>query len=499
MFGLLKSFRGRGAGKEIPGPVETFGSARIARALGEEILQSNTEWKTSIQVIRDRLTAMTRFQKDDLVDRLFARLALFVFDLPASESSHHSERFGLLGHLLGVAQRTALALTGPGFLVSPEPSVHHREGPLWAYAGVIAAIAHDIGKPLDLEVVAPGSSVPWDPRSEPLRLYCETHQLSGTVPALWHFKKGRGAISHERHIPTLLPMVITPEVETYLGPRLPSVLRALSPDENWNTTPDLSATAQEVIKIVRRIDKATSIADRAAKQPEGERAASHPPPAPPLAAPALPVPKAEVPRPAPAPIPVDHEELGSPDVPPEDPLPIPGSFRLLRGVPPDFHPLKVPEHSKRRGDPVETSRRMDYELGSIRFLDTVQRMLVGRRLSRNGLYSNAYLRPGYVWIVVPEAWKALAPIIHVPYDQYSVARMSASLGKSSFVMPCSSNDLTEFIKTRPDASALEAIRIKTQGFLKESEIESLGFHEFEIKVWSWAGRWEAPREEGANP
>ncbi|HXX92703.1 MAG TPA: TraI domain-containing protein, partial [Planctomycetota bacterium] len=143
MLSLLKRLKGLGEGEPAASPLETFGRARIARALGEEILESSADRKGRVQSIRDRLTAMTRFQKDDLIDRLFARLALFVFDLPASEANHHRERFGLLDHLLDVAERSAQALTGSGFQVSPEPSVNHREGPLWAYAGVIAAVAHD--------------------------------------------------------------------------------------------------------------------------------------------------------------------------------------------------------------------------------------------------------------------------------------------------------------------------------------------------------------------
>jgi len=164
MFGLLKR---AGAGEAAPSPLELFGKVKIARALGMEILKESSTRRNCLQGIRDSLSSMTRPQKDDLVDRIFARVALFVFDLPASESNHHSERFGLLDHLLGVAQQTAKVLTGPGFRVSPEPAVHHREGPLWSYAGVVAAIAHDIVKPLDLDLVAPGTSTPWDPRSEP--------------------------------------------------------------------------------------------------------------------------------------------------------------------------------------------------------------------------------------------------------------------------------------------------------------------------------------------
>lgn len=493
MFGLLKNLQGRGGGKGTASPIETFGDARIARGLGEEILQASLERMNCVQVIRDRLTAMTRFQKDDLVDRLFARLALFVFDLPASEANHHSERFGLLDHLLDVAKRTAQALTGAGFQVSPEPSVHHREGPLWAYAGVIAAIAHDIGKPLDLDVVAPGGSTAWDPRREPLRLFCERHQMSGTSPELWHFHKGRGMSSHERHIATLLPKVITPEMEAYLGPRLPSVLRALSPDENWNRAEDLSATAQEVVKVVRRIDKVTSIADHEARHPKAEKPAQGAPSAP--QATVLPFPP-PITVAAPRTVTREEGEVGRPVIlapVQEGPIPDLGFIPVLRAIPSDFHAMKVRKHGKRRGDPVETAGRISSLLHPAKFEGHLKRMLVAKRFARNGLYSHAYLRPDYLWLLVPEAFEVFARIHGIPFDAETVAMMTESLRSSSNVIPSSPDHATEFIKTRPDAPSMEAVRLKSRPFLSESDIESLGFHEFEIKVWSPAGRWEAPR------
>jgi hypothetical protein len=79
---------------------------QIARRLGEEVLRATPARRNHLQGIRDRLSSMTLEEKDALVDRILARLALFVHDLPASEASHHSGRFGLLDHLLEVAHGT---------------------------------------------------------------------------------------------------------------------------------------------------------------------------------------------------------------------------------------------------------------------------------------------------------------------------------------------------------------------------------------------------------
>jgi hypothetical protein len=490
MFGLLKRV---GAGEGALSPLELFGKVKIARDLGMKILKESSTRRNCLQGIRDSLTSMTRAQKDDLVDRVFARLALFVFDLPASESNHHSERFGLLDHLLEAAHETAKVLTGPAFRVSPEPAIHHREGPLWAYAGVVAALAHDIGKPLDLDLVAPGTITPWDPRSEPLRLYCLRHEITQTSQELWHFHKGRGMSGHERHIPTLLPLVLTPEVEGYLGPRLASVLRALSPDENWHTTPDLSPTAQEVVKVVRRVDKQTSIQDQEARHPRVEKAG--PVVSAPLSA-AAPLPQVRTmaaPAPAPAAAPGAEKGAGLPDTLVPGPLVPLGLTPVLRSLPPDFYPMKVPKPGKRRGDPVETARWIHHQLHPARFLDNLRRMLVAKRLDRNGLYSPAYLTPAYVWLLVPEAFEVFARLYTVPFDTETVPMMTGSLGASPCVVPGSADFVTEFIKPRPDSPSLEAIRLKTREFLKEGEVAALKVHKFEIKVWTEFGNWEAPR------
>jgi hypothetical protein len=490
MFGLLKR---AGVGEGASSALELFGKVKCPRALGVQILKESSTRRNYLQGIRDCLTSMTRAQKDDLVDRVFARLALFVFDLPASESNHHSERFGLLDHLLEVAHETAKVLTGPAFRVSPEPSIHHREGPLWAYAGVIAAIAHDIGKPLDLDLVAPGTSTPWDPRSEPLRVFCERHELSQTSQELWHFHKGRGMSGHERHIPTLLPMVLTPEVEEYLGPRLASVLRALSPEENWHTTPDLSRAAQEVIKVVRRVDKATSIQDQEARHPRAEQTALVVSVLPKAASPLPQVRTTEALAPAPAAAPGPEKGFELPEVRVRGSLAPLGPIPVLRSLPADFYPMKVPKPGKRRGDPVETARRIHHQLHPARFLDNLRRMLVAKRLDRNGLYSPAYLTPDYVWLLVPEAFEVFARLYTVPFDTETVPMMTDSLGASSCVVPSSADFVTEFIKPRPDSPSLEAIRLRTRDFLKESEVAALKVHKFEIKVWTDLGHWEAPR------
>jgi hypothetical protein len=478
MLHLFRSLGGPRGGEGSPSPLEHFGNVRIARAAGLEIVQATAHRRNCVQGIRDRLTSMTRPQKDDLIDRVLARLALLIFDLPLDPSTPPPERFGLLDHLLRVACQTARELTGPGFQLSAQPSVRHREGPPWAYAGVIAAIGHKIGKALDFDLVVPGTAAPWDPRQEPLRLFCERNGIPGTSPEHWRVRPGRGWEARGDPHPDLLRKVITPEVEGYLGPRLTPVLEALSPDGSGRPASSVTPTAHEVVSVARRIDRAVSIEVHGSRPPNARGIQAVPPPRPfedsgpgsrTTSAPDF----LSAPGPGGGPLTLPIPDLDPPD-------------------PPDFLPAPIPAPGNRRGDSFETARRMDHELGPARFPETIRRMIVARRLARNGLYSPVYLRPDYLWIIVPEAFERVAPIIGVPYDTESVDRMCASLRMCPGAVPGRTGSGTEFVKTRSDGPSRRAICLRTRDFLGEPEARALGFHEGEIRVWSPLARWEVP-------
>lgn len=102
--------------------------------------------------VRDSLGLSSASEERDVVP-LLQRLAEFVQLLPASESHHHAQPGGLLIHLLEVA-RYALHFRDAYRLplgVSPEDQMRH--GARYSYAVLVAALLHDIGKPLsDLKV-----------------------------------------------------------------------------------------------------------------------------------------------------------------------------------------------------------------------------------------------------------------------------------------------------------------------------------------------------------
>ncbi|HEV3029050.1 MAG TPA: TraI domain-containing protein [Planctomycetota bacterium] len=493
MFKQLERLMGLGARSADSEALETFGEVRISRQRGMETLRATPERRTHLQGIRDLLPSMTREEKDELVDRVAARVALFVFDLPASKSNHHSGRFGLLDHLLEVAHLSARELSSPGFQISPEPSINHRERPMWVYAGVVAALAHDLGKPLDLDVLAPGTTTAWDPKAEPLRLFCQSHHLEETGPALWTFHRGRGLHGHERRLEEILPFVLPPSVAAYLGPRLEAVIHALSSGKDLATAPDLPWAACEVVRVVWRMDQTSARADSKGRglleEPEALESQAtessllpvEPPPR--ISGPAAP----EGAR-----TDLEVSEAGSGDssaletpTPPPEPPP-------SRPVPADFWRESVPGPRRRPGDPEENRRKLAAELDPPRFLSTIRRMIVSCRLSRNNLYTEVYIRPDYVWLMVPRALRRIALINHLPFDREVLEQMFRSLGSSPQVEPWSREEVPLFIKARMDSSTQLAIRLKTAGFLSEEELAMLGVYPVEIRIMDPLGSASLP-------
>lgn len=470
MLGKLGTLIGlRGKPVEPAAPVAS-GKAGAPDTAGTEILRGSHERRNFLQGIRDALTSMSREEKDELVDDVLARLSLFVFDLPASEKNHHARRFGLLDHLLEVAFYTARELSGPSFQVSPEPSIQHREGPRWAYGGVIAAIAHDIGKPLDLEIVAPGSGTCWDPRREPLKTFCDRHGLTGTGPELWHFRPGRGMRSHERSTQELLPLVLPPAVDAFLGPRLSSILQAMS-EEDWAESPDSMRTAREVVRIVRRIDQASAMGDSGGRDAD---IGLQEPRAP------LPATPSETLRPVP-PASREGERLESEaeeTVCPSGPEPKPWDLPYR----PFDHFEDEIQKKAGKGDPVERERWLQTALVPSRFLKRVRGMILRGLLSRNGLDSDIYVQRADVWIVLPNGLRKIAQKYPLPFDRESVHRMIACLGESPQVEWFSPRTVPCFIQARPDTGTVRAIRIRCRGFLSDVEVKQLGVHHREIQI-----------------
>jgi len=118
--------------------------------------------------------SQANFQKDCMP--VLEQLADFVQMLPASESHHHAHPGGLWQHLLEVADaalgfRAGLELP-PGAATEERKRLEHR----WTYAVFVAALLHDVGKPVTDVLVTlytndPRDGRAWAPLAGPMRSF----------------------------------------------------------------------------------------------------------------------------------------------------------------------------------------------------------------------------------------------------------------------------------------------------------------------------------------
>ena len=84
---------------------------------------------------------------------LIERFAEFVQLLPASESHHHAQPGGLLIHTLDVAAYAVALRMGYKLPTGAVVEEQIRLGPVWTFGVLVAALLHDIGKPVSDVVV----------------------------------------------------------------------------------------------------------------------------------------------------------------------------------------------------------------------------------------------------------------------------------------------------------------------------------------------------------
>ena len=439
-------------GPAAPEPMERFGDVEIERSAGEQYLRASLERKNLASAIRDRVPDLSAPEKCALVDRLLARLALYVFDLPASERHHHAYAGGLLDHLLEVAARTVETLARPSFRVSPDPSIDHRERAPWVYAGLVGAIGHDLGKVFDCEVVLPEGGEAWDPKEEPLVAFCRRAGLAESGPSLWKFRKGRGRNGHEARNTEALEILLTPDIVSYLGPRWAAVQQAFENGREKDAESGVPEPARQIVDVVRAMDQMSTKDDRAAAEPaegpaETPQAAPPPPPLPPVALVSVP------PPPPPTPDRVRQ--------PWEDGLPW------------------VP---KRGGDPTEQARRAQVELDPAEFLGHVHRYILRRLLSRNDWYSDIYIRPDFVWLTMPQTFERLARLLRLPRTIPVCRAMITALRSTPFVIAESEERVLFHVRVRPDADDTWAVKMRRPGFISDTDLAKLGVHPHEVTV-----------------
>lgn len=122
-------------------------------------LLTTTGAQADVEKIRTRLgLSPGNFERD--VVPLINRLAEYVQYLPASESHHHAQPGGLLQHTLEVAAHALTLRQGYKLPLGATPEDQIRLAAVWSYGVLVAALLHDIGKPVaDVVVQLFGSNI----------------------------------------------------------------------------------------------------------------------------------------------------------------------------------------------------------------------------------------------------------------------------------------------------------------------------------------------------
>lgn len=190
------------------------------------------------------------------LEPLLRRITEFVQLLPASESHHHAQPGGLLIHLFEVARYALHLREGYRLPLGASPEDQMRHGARCSYAVLIAALLHDIGKPLaDLKVeLAAGHEVrPWVPMAGSMN---EQGGEWYRVDFPGSGERDYGA--HSRFAIVLLQRLVPPASLSWLAgypPVLQELAAYLSGDGNGKDSAKDSAKNSALAKIVGDADR----------------------------------------------------------------------------------------------------------------------------------------------------------------------------------------------------------------------------------------------------
>jgi hypothetical protein len=149
--------------------------------------------------------------------------ARFVHLLPASENSHHSLPGGMLAHGLEVGLAAMLKADRAimGMHKTPEKRIVYEKK--WKLAVFIAAISHDIGKPLSDVLVHDNNGNQWSPYLSSLIDWGETFHSEYYVIS-WNSNRHK---QHESLTTTALNMIMSTDIKNYLYDGSPEILSLL--------------------------------------------------------------------------------------------------------------------------------------------------------------------------------------------------------------------------------------------------------------------------------
>lgn len=463
---IVDQLRALWRSEQKPLPAASPGTA--LEDLGLQLLAARPRRMKILEEIRDLMIGLPMQDRSALVDRVAARFAMYVVDLPASESNHGSEGFGLLDHSLDVARGAVGELVRPGFRVSEDPAMNYRDQPIWAYSGFVLGLLHDVGKVFDLEVQPRGEGATWNPLEEPLLAFLGRRRLAASGRESWRWKKGRGLNGHVWKGNALAPLILPASAITLLGRRLRVLLDTFvrsyaQGKEEWGKGP-----AGRVVQTVRDWDRmhaeenlkagqelavgnAPSGQTSAESTPSEAKAATSPPPASP-----------------------------SSSAPPAS---SPGStsekaLQTVRQIEPTqdrkIQPVQPKQHVLEQRFAKDEARLRD-ELKPDRLIETIRSWVRAGKASRNGVHADLFVCPEHLWLRFPHALKGIVESINLKWNAHLGSNVLAALLKHPLVAPLSRTEvLVSATPTGRKEDLREFIRIRAAGFLPATELEMLG-------------------------
>jgi hypothetical protein len=443
---------------EPSGPAEDFGADRLPTALGEELLTETPARARTWTAIRDLIGDLDRPRKRDLVDRVLVRFALWVVDLPASEAHHDSGPGGHLDHALKVTHSVVQAIASSTLRLSQDPVEDARERPRWIYAGFAAALLHDAGKLVDLEVSSPDRRTRWTPRAEPLAAFLGRYGLRRTPRELLRFLPGRGLKAHKGRGEIFQALILPTEASVYAGEPLSLVTGAYVEAGQGELPPHVPEAARQIAGLIRSWDKEESMLSTPASR--------KPAPAALTTGPEMPL-KAD-------------EESAPPaeEAPSENPA---APAREASGA-----GIVIP------GEEVwgPSLQGFGRDLAAERVLYVLGRLVASGRLSAQGESAKAFLRPDVTWFVFPAALDAVAASESFKTRPDLREKMLALLARVGALLPFGPERYIADVRPRPDAKRpCKVFRVRTSAVFDRATLATL-------RTWPWELE---TRNEGGAP
>jgi hypothetical protein len=453
---------------------------------GEEILLLSARRVEILAEIKDLVIRIPRARRRDLVDRVAARFALYVVDLPASERSHDREPYGLLDHSLEVALSVTRELVRPSFRVSEDPVANYREQPIWGYAGMLLGLLHDAGKIFDLDVVLSEGGAPWNPDSEPLLSFLRRSGRTRSGAESWRWKRGRGLNTHVRRTEALTPHLLPVSAQEFLGSRLEELLRVFARSYECGKEDLPAGPATQAVLAVRRADRMH--AERASSQKTEEakpkeKGDSDPPGEERVAGTFLGGDPPEAIGPL---VEAPAEPEGAPEGGPSEADRAPkaragveksgyGNRPRKEGRGPKQYVLKPPV-SKR-------DRWIQDELHPAKLIESIRSWIRSGNVSRNSHRAEVLVRQDYLWLRYPDALTSFVEHRSMTWSAPLAERLLAVLLQCREVDP--ENPRSALVYAFPelrDKKPSAFVRLRAKDFLPENELAGLGYWPSEMRV-----------------